>query len=52
MRTEKNNEPEVNVTQYFVIFKIQKMECKNNVVQSNIFYQSCFTIQFTDVEVL
>lgn len=52
MWTGKKNEPEVNVAQYFVIFKIQKTECKNKVVQRSIFYQSSFTIQFTDFEVL
>lgn len=47
MRTEKNNEPEVNVAHYFVIFKIQKTECKDKVAH-NIFYQSSFTMLFTD----
>lgn len=47
-----HSDPEVNVAQYFVIFKIQRTECKNKAAHGNIFYESSFTVQFTVTEAL
>lgn len=46
-----HSDPEINVAQYFVIFKIQRTECKNKAAHGNIFYESSSAVQFTVTEV-